>query len=156
MSQSPCPGVLGDRRIEAPHVQISSAHSRRTHARASASVIGRPVNDGSMLNIAELSRLTITGRGGVPELRLNAEGAGDDRRADPEGDQEPAAVPDGRRIEYLVAGPQDRDAVGREAQRIRLATQVGSGLVGACYVLDEPTIGLHSGTTRAHLARCDT
>src|SRR5688500_3500063 len=30
-----------------------------------------------------------------------------------------------------------------EAQRIRLATQVGSGLVGVCYVLDEPTIGLH-------------
>jgi excinuclease ABC subunit A len=32
---------------------------------------------------------------------------------------------------------------GGEAQRIRLASQVGSGLVGACYVLDEPTIGLH-------------
>src|SRR5262249_28879259 len=32
---------------------------------------------------------------------------------------------------------------GGEAQRIRLATQVGSKLVGACYVLDEPTIGLH-------------
>ena len=32
---------------------------------------------------------------------------------------------------------------GGEAQRIRLATQVGSGLVGCCYVLDEPTIGLH-------------
>ncbi|NJK88906.1 MAG: hypothetical protein HC923_05535 [Myxococcales bacterium] len=33
---------------------------------------------------------------------------------------------------------------GGEAQRIRLATQVGSGIVGAAYVLDEPTIGLHS------------
>ncbi len=32
---------------------------------------------------------------------------------------------------------------GGESQRIRLATQVGSGLVGCCYVLDEPTIGLH-------------
>ena len=32
---------------------------------------------------------------------------------------------------------------GGEAQRIRLATQLGSGLVGVCYVLDEPTIGLH-------------
>src|SRR5262249_33198009 len=32
---------------------------------------------------------------------------------------------------------------GGEGQRIRLATQVGSGLVGCCYVLDEPTIGLH-------------
>ena len=33
---------------------------------------------------------------------------------------------------------------GGESQRIRLATQVGSGLVGCCYVLDEPTIGLHN------------
>ncbi len=33
---------------------------------------------------------------------------------------------------------------GGEGQRIRLATQVGSGLVGCCYVLDEPTIGLHN------------
>src|SRR6185369_14157778 len=33
---------------------------------------------------------------------------------------------------------------GGEAQRIRLASQLGSGLVGALYVLDEPTIGLHS------------
>ncbi|MGR3317058.1 MAG: excinuclease ABC subunit UvrA [Candidatus Anammoxibacter sp.] len=32
---------------------------------------------------------------------------------------------------------------GGEAQRVRLATQVGSGIVGVCYVLDEPTIGLH-------------
>src|SRR5439155_12442828 len=32
---------------------------------------------------------------------------------------------------------------GREAQRIRLATQIGSGLVGVLYVLDEPSIGLH-------------
>jgi excinuclease ABC subunit A len=32
---------------------------------------------------------------------------------------------------------------GGEAQRIRLATQIGSGLVGVMYVLDEPSIGLH-------------
>ena len=32
---------------------------------------------------------------------------------------------------------------GGEAQRIRLATQIGSGLVGVCYILDEPSIGLH-------------
>ena len=36
-----------------------------------------------------------------------------------------------------------RDRSGGEAQRIRLATQIGSGLVGVAYILDEPSIGLH-------------
>ncbi len=44
---------------------------------------------------------------------------------------------------YLTLDRGSRTLSGGEAQRIRLATQVGSGLVGCCYVLDEPTIGLH-------------
>ncbi|MCK4292521.1 MAG: excinuclease ABC subunit UvrA [Planctomycetes bacterium] len=44
---------------------------------------------------------------------------------------------------YLTLDRTSRTLAGGEAQRIRLATQVGSGLVGVCYVLDEPTIGLH-------------
>lgn len=44
---------------------------------------------------------------------------------------------------YLTLDRTSRTISGGEAQRIRLATQVGSGLVGCCYVLDEPTIGLH-------------
>jgi len=44
---------------------------------------------------------------------------------------------------YLTLDRSSRTLSGGEAQRIRLATQVGSGLVGCCYVLDEPTIGLH-------------
>ncbi len=44
---------------------------------------------------------------------------------------------------YLTLDRQTGSLSGGEAQRIRLATQVGSGLVGVCYVLDEPTIGLH-------------
>ncbi len=36
-----------------------------------------------------------------------------------------------------------RNLSGGEAQRIRLATQIGSGLVGVAYILDEPSIGLH-------------
>jgi len=44
---------------------------------------------------------------------------------------------------YLTLGRRTSTLSGGEAQRIRLATQVGSGLVGVCYVLDEPTIGLH-------------
>ncbi len=44
---------------------------------------------------------------------------------------------------YLTLNRMSSTLAGGEAQRIRLATQVGSGLVGVCYVLDEPTIGLH-------------
>ncbi|MSR17846.1 MAG: excinuclease ABC subunit UvrA [Phycisphaerales bacterium] len=44
---------------------------------------------------------------------------------------------------YLTLDRGSATLSGGEAQRIRLATQVGSGLVGVCYVLDEPTIGLH-------------
>ena len=44
---------------------------------------------------------------------------------------------------YLTLSRRSSTLSGGEAQRIRLATQVGSGLVGCCYVLDEPTIGLH-------------
>jgi len=46
-------------------------------------------------------------------------------------------------LEYLTLDRRSSTLSGGEAQRIRLATQVGSGLVGVCYVLDEPTIGLH-------------
>ncbi len=47
-------------------------------------------------------------------------------------------------IEYLSLSRRANTLSGGEAQRIRLASQLGSGLVGALYVLDEPTIGLHS------------
>lgn len=46
-------------------------------------------------------------------------------------------------LAYLTLDRMSSTLAGGEAQRIRLATQVGSGLVGVCYVLDEPTIGLH-------------
>ncbi|MEL6186540.1 MAG: excinuclease ABC subunit UvrA, partial [Myxococcota bacterium] len=46
-------------------------------------------------------------------------------------------------LQYLSLSRRMSTLSGGEAQRIRLATQVGSGIVGAAYVLDEPTIGLH-------------
>ncbi len=51
-------------------------------------------------------------------------------------------------VGYLTLDRASASLSGGEAQRIRLATQVGSGLVGVCYVLDEPTIGLHSRDSR--------
>ncbi|MDP8233519.1 MAG: excinuclease ABC subunit UvrA [Candidatus Saelkia tenebricola] len=61
-----------------------------------------------------------------------------------------------RRLEYLVDVGLDYLTLSRcsntlsggESQRIRLATQIGSGLVGVIYILDEPTIGLHLKDTK--------
>ena len=46
-------------------------------------------------------------------------------------------------LDYLSLGRATSTLSGGEAQRIRLATQIGSGLVGVAYILDEPSIGLH-------------
>ncbi|MCL2572503.1 MAG: excinuclease ABC subunit UvrA [Defluviitaleaceae bacterium] len=46
-------------------------------------------------------------------------------------------------LDYLTLGRAAGSLSGGEAQRIRLATQIGSGLVGVVYILDEPSIGLH-------------
>ena len=46
-------------------------------------------------------------------------------------------------LDYLTLGRNATTLSGGESQRVRLATQIGSGLTGVTYVLDEPTIGLH-------------
>ena len=51
-------------------------------------------------------------------------------------------------LEYLTLGRSAGTLSGGEAQRIRLASQIGSGLVGVLYVLDEPSIGLHQRDNR--------
>ncbi len=139
-----CPACCGDRlRIEAMHVQLTSSHKAEKHRAFSASVIGRPVSDASMLNISELARLTINDAADyLSNLKLTAEQSVI---------AEPILREVGNRLrflqsvglEYLSLDRRTATLSGGEAQRIRLATQVGSGLVGACYVLDEPTIGLH-------------
>ncbi len=144
MSEHTCPDCQGDRlRIEALHVQLESDRAAQTDGAMSEVVIGRPASNGTMLNISELSRLTITDAIHFIEgLRLTTE-------------QQPIAEAILREVtnrlrflvsvglDYLSLDRRTSSLSGGEAQRIRLATQVGSGLVGACYVLDEPTIGLH-------------
>ncbi len=152
MSTTNCPDCHGDRlRLEALHVLLESDHAIDPDGVVSANVIGRPTaaprNAGasalSFLNIAEFSRLTITEAAAfVQGLRLTRE-------------QRTIAEPilkeinnrlrflAGVGLEYLSLSRKTATLSGGEAQRIRLASQVGSGLVGACYVLDEPTIGLH-------------
>jgi excinuclease ABC subunit A len=46
-------------------------------------------------------------------------------------------------LDYLTLGRPADTLSGGESQRVRLATAIGSGLVGVCYILDEPSIGLH-------------
>ncbi|MEN0020988.1 MAG: excinuclease ABC subunit UvrA, partial [Planctomycetota bacterium] len=144
MAERTCPTCNGDRlRIEALHVQLSSTHKAEVDRALSDTVIGRPTNDGTMLNIAELARLNINDAAAfIDGLKLTKE-------------QQMIAEPIQREVasrlrfltsvglEYLSLDRRTATLSGGEAQRIRLATQVGSGLVGACYVLDEPTIGLH-------------
>ena len=55
-------------------------------------------------------------------------------------------------LEYLTLSRPTPSLSGGESQRIRLAAQIGSGLVGVLYVLDEPTIGLHTRDNRRLIA----
>ncbi len=70
------------------------------------------------------------------------------RRRHREGDRRTARVPAARGSRLSCAGSRGTDAVRRETQRLRLAAQLGSNLRGVCYVLDEPTIGLHPRDNR--------
>ncbi|MEM9165435.1 MAG: excinuclease ABC subunit UvrA [Planctomycetota bacterium] len=143
-TEKTCPDCHGDRlRIEALHVLLASEHAADTDKAFSESVIGREQTDGTVLNIAELGRLNINDAIRFVEgLKLSKEQTQI---------AEPIIREVGNRLrfltsvglEYLSLDRRTATLSGGEAQRIRLATQVGSGLVGACYVLDEPTIGLH-------------
>ena len=124
MSQAPCPSCAGRRlRTESLAVKVKSGTLS--------------------LSIADLAAMTVSRALAVAKsLELTKE-------------QQKIAAPILKEIEarlgflasvgldYLSLDRTSSTLSGGEAQRIRLATQVGSGLVGVCYVLDEPTIGLH-------------
>ena len=139
----PCPTCAGDRlRIEALAVYLRTTEpvpptvveARKRHALDP---------DAHLLNIADFTRLNIEQAVRIIEsLDLSTEHATI---------AEPILREVASRLgflasvglEYLSLDRKMGTLSGGEAQRIRLATQVGSKLVGACYVLDEPTIGLH-------------
>jgi excinuclease ABC subunit A len=76
----------------------------------------------------------------LPDPDRKADG---DRSPHPEGDLGPAALPEQRRPRLPQPVAASGTLSGGESQRIRLASQIGSGLTGVLYVLDEPSIGLH-------------
>ncbi|GIW72242.1 MAG: UvrABC system protein A [Planctomycetota bacterium] len=125
MSENPCPECKGARlRPEALAVRV-----------------GPP--GGEALDIAQLCRMSVAEAYAWFEgLRLEGEAA---QIARPilRGILERLRFMVETGVGYLTLDRPTATLSGGEAQRIRLATQVGSGLAGVCYVLDEPTVGLH-------------
>jgi excinuclease ABC subunit A len=124
MTGSPCPTCGGQRlRTEARHVLLGSGRLRPSITDVTAMTIDQAIGffdkltlDPEAAVIAEPILREVRSRlGFLASVGLN----------------------------YLSLDRTSTTLSGGEAQRIRLATQVGSGLVGVCYVLDEPTIGLH-------------
>ena len=139
-----CPKCCGDRlKTSALHVTIDSSHKADMNKAGSPTIIGRPKNDGTCLNISELARLNITDAiAYIRGLQLSTEHAHIAEAILREIINRLEFL-ESVGLDYLSLDRRTATLSGGEAQRIRLATQVGSGLVGACYVLDEPTIGLH-------------
>jgi len=127
MTNRPCPACRGRRlRPEALHVKL----------RARGSAVGQ-------VDIAEIVAMTIDRAVDFfQDLQLTRE---QERIAEPILKEVNARLGflASVGLDYLSLDRSSSTLSGGEAQRIRLATQVGSGLVGVCYVLDEPTIGLH-------------
>ena len=95
------------------------------------------------VGIADIARLSVTDiRAWVEKLRLTGREAGIARDLMPEIKSRLEFLEDVG-LGYLTLDRGAPTLSGGEAQRIRLAAQLGSNLQGVCYVLDEPTIGLH-------------
>ncbi|HZW05511.1 MAG TPA: excinuclease ABC subunit UvrA [Phycisphaerales bacterium] len=143
MSQTPCLSCHGDRlRVESLSVLINTAGALPAETVAERTLHGLTA-DKHRVNIADYAKLNIAEAVKVIDgLRLTKEQAS---IAEPIIKEVRARLGflASVGLQYLSLDRKTATLSGGEAQRIRLATQVGSGLVGACYVLDEPTIGLH-------------
>ena len=143
MSEQPCETCGGTRlKKEAMAVRLHTLNNvtparseKNGKASASLKLPGFSIDDVARMTVTDAKRF-------FENLRLTEEG---------EAIAEPIMREIGARLGfmldvglgYLTLDRKTGTLSGGEAQRIRLATQVGSGLVGVCYVLDEPTIGLH-------------
>ena len=131
MSEQPCPTCEGKRlRPEALAVRIETGDGRKD-----GFLPGYSIEDVTTMNVTDGLKF-------FEDLTLSTEGeaiAGPIRR---EVTSRLGFLHDVG-LGYLDLNRKTGSLSGGEAQRIRLATQVGSKLVGVCYVLDEPTIGLH-------------
>ncbi len=130
MREVPCP-VCGGTRLKPEILAVTIQHDR----------LGRK-------NIAELSAMSIKDAAGFfPGLVLSERDRMIAERVLKEVDARLGFLLDVG-LDYLSLDRPSATLSGGEAQRIRLATQIGSGLVGVLYVLDEPSIGLHQRDNR--------
>ena len=124
MSQAPCPACSGRRlRTESLAVKLKSGTLALSISDVAAMTVSRALAFVQSIDLSKESRQIAAPILKEVEARLGFL----------------ASVG----LDYLSLDRTSSTLSGGEAQRIRLATQVGSGLVGVCYVLDEPTIGLH-------------
>jgi len=139
MSEAPCERCGGARLREGPlHVFLAGPPTENPEARHLSHWAGQ-----GLYNIHDLTQMTIEqARDFFHQLRLSTE---ESAIAEPILKEVVARLGfmGSVGLEYLNLNRATGTLSGGEGQRIRLATQVGSGLVGCCYVLDEPTIGLH-------------
>ncbi|MCD6661899.1 MAG: excinuclease ABC subunit UvrA [Comamonas sp.] len=122
-------------------IPCPSCHGTRLNPVARAVLFdGRPITDVAQLSVTDV-------RAWVRGLRLTGREADIARDLLPEIESRLAFLEEVG-LSYLTLDRGAPSLSGGEAQRIRLAAQLGSNLQGVCYVLDEPTIGLHARDNR--------
>lgn len=129
-------GTRGRKREEEPKVCRACNGKRLNETALSVHFAGRTIDDFSALSVSETAtlfgKLKLTGRDAEVARDVVSEIDGRLRFLSEVG------------LSYLSLGRAAPTLSGGEAQRIRLAAQLGSNLRGVCYILDEPTIGLHA------------